>query len=223
MRMRQDHLVTLDAEQRDAVTDQLRNIELWLGVIDGRRMIASLVGAAESEPDAVASVVDALSCDASQADQILSLQLSRFTEASRNRLVDERRQLLAELQGVEETVAPSDRSTPASRSLRAAARAATESPPTESLALSADDRAERRRGGADDHLHMLGALAQVAQNPTPVLELVYESTDNAAAAATLSTQFGWSEVQVAAVLGMQLRVLSARSRRELETELQKRV
>jgi DNA gyrase/topoisomerase IV subunit A len=212
--MRQDHLVTLNAEQRDSVTDQLRLIELWLGVIDGRRSIAGLIGAAESEPQAVASVIDALSCDAAQADQVLGLQLSRFTEASRDRLADERRQLLAGLEGVEDTDVPSGRSAPVGGGLWTAARA-----PIESRPLPEDERDERRRGGADDHIHMLGALAQVAQNPTPVLELVYDSADEVAAAAILTAQFGWNQSQVAAVLSMQLRVLSARSRRQLEAEL----
>lgn len=207
--------MSLSDTERDAALKRLHVINLWLAVIDGRRMLATMLGPAESEADAMAAVTAALSCDAADADQVLGLQLRRFTELARSRLSDERQQWLIDLARSEEKhVPPATVSIPASRRLYVRF---TE--PVDSRPLSDDQRTDRHRRYEDNRTRSLAALAQAAKDWTTVVELVHDSTDESAARESLASRFRWSRSQAVTVLDMQVRMLSAWSRRQIEAEL----
>lgn len=214
--MGQDRRMTLSDAQRELLATRLRVIELWLAVIDDRGSVATMIGPAQSKPEEVAAVAAALSCSEADADQVLGLQLRRFTEVSRIRLLEERSQLLTDLDATApKAIVPSAVSTSAGRQIYTRPTA-----PVQSRPLSDDERAERRRRHEDDRARSLMALAQAAKDWKPVADLVHSAPDDDAAKALLIAQFGWGHAEAQTVFDMQLRVLSAWSQQRIEAELE---
>jgi hypothetical protein len=214
--MRQDRVMGVDHEaQAAAAANWLRITEAKMAAIEGRQILAGIVGAAVSEGDAVTAVVNAFSCELVAADQILGLQVHRFAADSRVGLIEVRRQA-ATPPKVDRGDGQANTATPAGRRLVAF----TTEPSSAVRRLSVYERAQRRQRFEPDRVEVLRAIVRGAQDPGLVLDIAYGSKDKDGVARALAAEFNWNAGQIVGVLECQVRVLSNWSKQSIEAELQ---
>ncbi|HET6877401.1 MAG TPA: DNA gyrase subunit A [Jatrophihabitans sp.] len=92
-----------DDDRRRHVQDRLEILDALITVLNGREHLLEVVQSASDHDDALVIVQREFGLNEVQAHAALDLQVRRFTRAQRQRITDEREQLLRELRGLNET------------------------------------------------------------------------------------------------------------------------
>jgi DNA gyrase/topoisomerase IV subunit A len=198
-----------------AAHDRLGMVAAMRSALDRRDDLIHVLTDSDDEPSAVRAVRSLLDCDAEQAIQVLGLQVRRLTRQSRARLADESLQLTAPSSESVSLLEVGDEAPPSGTLYIRSPR-----PAEESRLLPAKERAERREQAVVDRREILRALAHTVGQPSPIFGVVHDANDPESAVDRLTTEYGWTPAQAAAVLDMQFRRLLPDNQRSIEAELE---